>query len=457
MLNVKKEKKRRNQQGKSSSKPSKLKPNSKLKQSDDFGVIVFPAQCHRFVSERGGKSSSNLYCGLFPWKLSPGTRIAPNPWPNSEGMATPVEPPNGVRIQGKHYYSMWQTLFEIDTKYVPIKPIGRGAYGIVCSSVNRETTEKVAIKKIHNAFENRVDALRTLRELKLLRHLLHKNVIALKDVMMPVQRRSFKDVYLVYELMDTDLHQIIKSSQALTNDHCQYFLFQLLRGLKYLHSANILHRDLKPGNLLINANCDLKICDFGLARTSNGKNQFMTEYVVTRWYRAPELLLCCDNYGTSIDVWSVGCIFAELLGRKPIFPGTECLDQLKLIISILGSQREEGLEFIDNSKAKKYIKSLPYSPGTPFSRLYPNADPLAIDLLQKMLVFDPSKRITVTGALEHPYMSLLYDPSSNPPAQVPIDLDIDEELGEEMIREMMWKEMLHYHPEAVAVNGKVHS
>ncbi|XP_056843106.1 mitogen-activated protein kinase 2-like, partial [Raphanus sativus] len=123
--------------------------------------------------------------------------------------------------------------------------------------------------------------------------------------------------------MDTDLHQIIKSSQVLSNDHCQYFLFQildwfyLLRGLKYIHSANILLRDLKPGNLLINANCDLKICDFGLARTSNTKGQFITEYVVTRWYRAPELLLCCDNYGTSIDVWSVGCIFAELLGRKP--------------------------------------------------------------------------------------------------------------------------------------------
>jgi mitogen-activated protein kinase 1/3 len=113
--------------------------------------------------------------------------------------------------QGKHYYTMWQILFEIDTKYVPIKPIGRGAYGIVCSSINRETNEKVAIKKINNVFDNRVDALRTLRELKLLRHLRHENVIALKDIMMPVHRRSFKDVYLVYELMDTDLHQIIKS------------------------------------------------------------------------------------------------------------------------------------------------------------------------------------------------------------------------------------------------------
>ncbi|XP_020251512.1 mitogen-activated protein kinase 4-like [Asparagus officinalis] len=366
-------------------------------------------------------------------------------------MARLVDPPNGMGNRGKHYYMMWQTLFEIDTKYVPIKPIGRGAYGIVCSSINRVTNEKVAIKKINNAFENRVDALRTLRELKLLRHIHHENVIGLKDIMMPANR-CFKDVYLVYDLMDTDLHQIIKSSQALSNDHCQYFLFQLLRGLKYLHSANILHRDLKPGNLLINANCDLKICDFGLARTSSGKDKFMTEYVVTRWYRAPELLLCCDNYGTSIDVWSVGCIFAELLGRKPIFPGTECLNQLKLIVNVLGTVNDADLGFIDNPKARKYIKTLPYTPGIPLPALYPHANPLAVDLLQKMLVFDPSKRISVTEALQHPYMSPLYDPSSDPPAQVPIDLDIDEELGEDMIREMMWREMLFYHPEASSLN-----
>ncbi|KAG9128653.1 hypothetical protein Leryth_025940 [Lithospermum erythrorhizon] len=258
-------------------------------------------------------------------------------------MATPVEPPNGTQILGKHYFSMWQALFEIDTKYVPIKPIGRGAYGIVCSSINRDTNDKVAIKKIHNAFENRIDALRTLRELKLLRHLKHENVIGLKDVMLPIHRTSFKDVYLVYELMDTDLHQIIK---------------------------------------------------------------------------------------------------------KPIFPGTECLNQLKLIINILGSQREEDLEFIDNPKARNYIKSLPYTPGIPLSRLYPHGQPLGIDLLQKMLVFDPSKRISVTDALQHPYMSALYDPNSNPPAQVPIDLDIDEDLDEDTIRETMWSEILHYHPES---------
>lgn len=181
----------------------------------------------------------------------------------------------------------------------------------------------------------------------------------------------------------------------------------------------------------------------------------MTEYAVTRWYRAPELLLCCDNYGTSIDVWSVGCIFAELLGRKPIFPGTECLDQLRLIINILGSQKEQDLEFIDNPKARKYIRTLPYSPGTPFTRIYPNAHPLAVDLLQKMLVFDPTKRISVLEALQHPYMAPLYDPACDPPAQVPINLDIDEDLGEDTIREMMWTEILNYHPEAEVVDMEV--
>ncbi|CAN1814013.1 Mitogen-activated protein kinase 7 [Linum perenne] len=321
---------------------------------------------------------------------------------------------------------MWQTLFEIDTKYVPIKPVGRGAYGIVCSSINRETNEKVAIKKINNVFDNKTDALRTLRELKLLRHVRHhQNVIALKDVMVPAHRLSFRDVYLVYELMDTDLNQIIRSSQALSDDH------------------------LKPGNLLVNANCDLKICDFGLARTTSQANsQFMTEYVVTRWYRAPELLLCCDNYGTSIDVWSVGCIFAEILGRKPIFPGTECLNQLKLIIDILGSQHDANLQFIGNSKARHYIKSLSRSRGVGFSHLYPRADPQAIDLLQRMLVFDPTKRITVDEALRHPYMSGLYDPRRDvPAARACVDLDVDENVGEDVIREMMWDEMILYHHE----------
>ncbi|KAL6007143.1 Cyclin-dependent kinase 7 [Asimina triloba] len=405
-------------------------------------------------------------------------------------MAVMVDPPNGTGVPGKHYYSLWQTLFEVDAKYEPIKPIGRGSYGIVCSSLNKETKEKVAIKKIKEVFQNRVDALRTLRELKLLRHLEHKNIIALKDVMKLVHRSRFKDLYLVYELMDTDLHQIIKyrveevsieliqlvipsskwicSSFIATGDWSKAMFYeaprpptktscicdlQLLQGLQYLHSANILHRDLKPGNILLNSNCDLKICDFGLARTKNDKCQFMTEYVVTRWYRAPELLLSCEKYNTSIDVWSVGCIFAELLGRKPIFPGTECLNQLKLIVEVLGSITEADLEFIDNPKARRYIKSLPKSSGTSFALLYPHASPVAIELLRKMLVFNPSKRICVAEALRHPYVSSLNKEAAEPTAQVlPQDLDIDENIGEARIRELMWEEMLQYHPEAAVAN-----
>ena len=217
-------------------------------------------------------------------------------------------------------------LFEVKKKYVPIKPIGKGGVcGIVCSAKDEKQNTKVAIKKITNAFENVVDAKRTLREIKLLRHLRHENVVPITDCMLPSKEEeyNFNDVHVMYELMDTDLHQIIRSDQPLTDDHCQYFIYQLLRGLKYIHSADVLHRDLKPSNLLLNANCDLKICDFGLARTNTqDKNRdFMTEYVVTRWYRAPELLLSCAEYTVAIDVWSCGCILAELLGRKPLFPG----------------------------------------------------------------------------------------------------------------------------------------
>lgn len=120
----------------------------------------------------------------------------------------------------------------------------------------------------------------------------------------------------------------------------QYFLYQILRGLKYIHSANVIHRDLKPSNLLLNANCDLKICDFGLARLS-AENEFMTEYVVTRWYRAPELLLNSSDYTAAIDVWSVGCIYMELMNRKPLFPGKDQMHQMRLLIEVKKKRKKK--------------------------------------------------------------------------------------------------------------------
>ena len=126
--------------------------------------------------------------------------------------------------------------------------------------------------------------------------------------------------------METDMHRVIYSRQDLTDDHCQYFMYQLLRGCLYIHSSNIIHRDLKPSNLLLNKNCDLKICDFGLARGYEETTTTLTECVVTRWYRAPEVILNASHYTNALDVWSIGCIFAELLGRAPLFPGDDYLD-----------------------------------------------------------------------------------------------------------------------------------
>ncbi|KAG6468958.1 hypothetical protein ZIOFF_073653 [Zingiber officinale] len=186
---------------------------------------------------------------------------------------------------------------------------------------------------------------------------------------------------------------------------------QLLRGLKYLHSANVIHRDLTPENLFVNCvDCKLKIGDFGLARSMIQSGRGMSSYIVTQKYRAPELLVCSNRYDTSIDMWSVGCILAELLGRRPLFSGTDDINQLERIVSVLGVKGDVDINFVDNEHARKNIKSLPHGLGIPLASIYPHANPLAIDLLKKMLVFDPSKRIDVTEALQHPYMASFYDP-----------------------------------------------
>lgn len=348
-------------------------------------------------------------------------------------------------------YSVHGNLFEVTSKYTPpIQPVGSGAYGVVCSATNSETREEVAIKKIGNAFDNRIDAKRTLREIKLLTHLDHENVIRIKDIIRPPEKDKFKDVYIAYELMDTDLHQIICSSQKLTEDHCQYFLYQLLRGLKYIHSANVLHRDLKPSNLLLNANCDLKICDFGLARTTS-ESDYMTEYVVTRWYRAPELLLNCSEYTAAIDIWSVGCILMEIFKREPLFPGRDYVQQLGLIIELLGSPDDSDLGFLRNDNAKKYVKRLPTVPKQSFSDMFPDASPVAIDLAERMLVFDPAKRISVEEALNHPFLSCLHEINEEPTCSSPFVFDFEQEsLSEEEIKDLIWKEALKFNPDNMA-------
>mmetsp|Transcript_22984 Transcript_22984/g.58378 ORF Transcript_22984/g.58378 Transcript_22984/m.58378 type:complete len:371 (+) Transcript_22984:133-1245(+) len=352
---------------------------------------------------------------------------------------------------GKRQYVVKGTTFDVDERYQVKKGVGQGAYGLICAAKDTVSGESVAVKKINNAFEDAVDCKRILRELKLLRHFNHENVLGLRDIMSPPPGKpeTWKDMYLVTELLDTDLHYIIHSKQALTDDHIQYFVYQILRGLKCIHAARVLHRDLKPGNLLVNKNCDLKICDFGLARgvDHDAHQNKLTEYVVTRWYRAPELLVENEDYGEAIDMWSVGCILAEFLGRKALFPGRDYLQQLRLIIDVLGTPTTSDLAIIQNEQAVEYIKSLPKREKASFKKMFPNSNQQAVELLEKMLVFDPSKRVSAAEALAHPYMEALHNVNDEPVAEA-FQFDFEKAGVTELdLKRMIWEQMAHHHPE----------
>uniref|UniRef100_A0A6U1B509 Mitogen-activated protein kinase n=1 Tax=Rhizochromulina marina TaxID=1034831 RepID=A0A6U1B509_9STRA len=330
-----------------------------------------------------------------------------------------------------HEVSVGQESFYVDVRYQNLKPIGGGSYGFVCSAEDTATGERVAIKKIRRVFNDLVDAKRILREIKLLRHFQnHENIITVKDLItVPPNTIDFTDVYIITNLMESDLDRIISSRQPLTDQHFQYFLYQILRGLKYIHSASVLHRDLKPSNLLVNANCDLAICDFGLARGVDQQTQeLLTEYVQTRWYRAPELLCDMANYDSQIDVWSVGCIFAEMLRRKPFFRGESPQHQLETIVSVIGLPGEDLMEKITDEPIRKALYSGAECKPYPFRSYFPrDTNPVALDLLQRMLVFDPRYRCTIDQALEHEYLADLHRQMEEPLCDTPFDFDFEKQ------------------------------
>ena len=269
---------------------------------------------------------------------------------------------------------------------------------------------KVAIKKCNNAFDDVIDGKRILREIKLLQHFRHENVISILDMIPPSNVSKYKDVYMVLSYMESDLHKIIYSRNKLTDQHFQYFTYQILRGLKYIHACGVIHRDLKPSNLLVNSNCDLKICDFGLARSLSWDFE-LTEYVVTRWYRAPEIMCSCQDYDEKIDVWSVGCILAEMVRRKPLFPGDHYISQLNLIFALIGVPKDDtDLECVGNVKALQYIKKLKPQQPKNFKEYFNGASDLCIDFIKGCLQFNPKKRLSVQQALEHPYLKAIHDP-----------------------------------------------
>ncbi|CAM9475090.1 unnamed protein product [Ectocarpus sp. 8 AP-2014] len=417
-----------------------------------------------------------------------------------------------------------------------IRTLGRGSYGEVAQCEDLKAGGLVAIKRVLNVFNSEADAKRIYREMHILRHIRHNEIIHLRDVLMPAAYENFRDLYLVFEFVDTDLYKLIGSPQFLTDEHVKIFLYQMLIGLKYVHSAHVIHRDIKPANVLLNEDCTLKVCDFGLSRVvtqepstdpdppaasvvmsaKSGKlacspmkpsaaiaaatshaaarggegggagseddpppeprrilKRQLTKHVVTRWYRAPELILLQD-YNNAVDMWSLGCILAELLSmqkesfptsqeRNALFPGKSCfplsaekpssysdaLDQLNVIFDVIGTPSREDIQEL--GEVRQYLARLAYKPPLDLRHKYAGASRLALDLLSRMLRFDPSRRITIDEALEHPYLASCRKPEKEVTARVPITMEFEHSTTDKAtLKRLIYEEVLHYHPEEAA-------
>lgn len=327
-------------------------------------------------------------------------------------------------------------VFKISRSYELREMLGQGAYGTVARAIHKPTSTLVAVKKI-SAFSKTLVCLRTIRELQLLNFFANQdNIIGLFDVQRPRDYNSFTEVYLIQEFMPSDLHHVIHTMQLDTR-HIRFIVYQILRGLKVIHSANVIHRDLKPSNILVNYSCQVKICDFGLARIVGSElvdlESNLTEYVATRWYRAPEIMLLQSAYSASVDLWSVGCIMAELFLAYPLFPGKDYKNQLQLIFDFLGTPKDSDLECIKLERAKSYIKLLPNSeppdldlfflkhPRRIHKYGYAPVEASGLHLMRNLLSFNPESRFDSANALKHHYLEEFHDASDEPIAGVVLE------------------------------------
>ncbi|XP_015518064.1 cyclin-dependent kinase 2 [Neodiprion pinetum] len=283
--------------------------------------------------------------------------------------------------------------------FVKIEKIGEGTYGVVYKAKDKLTGKLVALKKIRLETESEGVPSTAIREISLLKELTHPNVVQLLDVV-----HCEKKLYLVFEFLQQDLKKLLDSTKAgLSHSIVKSYLHQLLKGIAFCHVHRVLHRDLKPQNLLIDKEGYIKLADFGLARAFGVPVRTFTHEVVTLWYRAPEILLGTKFYSTAVDVWSLGCIFAEMATRRALFPGDSEIDQLFRIFRTLGTPDETVWPGV--SQLPDYKSMFPRWDARSFNEVVPSFDNDAEDLLSKLLTYDPSKRITARMALSHPYFN----------------------------------------------------
>uniref|UniRef100_A0A667X164 Mitogen-activated protein kinase 4 n=1 Tax=Myripristis murdjan TaxID=586833 RepID=A0A667X164_9TELE len=328
--------------------------------------------------------------------------------------------------------------FDLGGHFVDLRPLGTGVTGLVLSAVDQRTGQRVAVKKL--VMRDTVSVKHALREVKITRRLLHENVVRVHEVLAPYGQPLPRDptllsaIYIVQECMETDLARLLEQG-PLSTGHATLLFYQLLRGLKFIHSANVLHRDLKPANIFINTDqLLLKIGDFGLARIVDphySHKGYLSEGLVTKWYRSPRLLLSPNNYTKAIDMWAAGCILAEMLTGRMLFAGAHELEQMQLILDTVPVLREEDRQ--DLLQVMPSYVNHGWRVKKTLSELLPEVDAMAVDFLERILTFNPVDRLTAKSALSHPFLKQYSCPQDEPVSSYPFR--IEDELEDSLITE----------------------
>lgn len=337
---------------------------------------------------------------------------------------------------------------DVAKRYEVRKKIGRGYYGVVWEVAGRELALEhcFAMKKVLYAFRNHTDAQRTYREVVYLQQLgQHENILKLHDVLVSANDQH---LYIITDLLDSDLSKAMKC-KVLDPVHKILISYQLLRALKYIHSASIMHRDVKPSNILLDASCQAVLADFGWARSSPCAGQDlinpMTEYASTRWYRAPEMLMGSRWYTVAIDIWAFACVVAEMYLEAPLVKGTSTLDMLTKVEEMLGKPPPEDFEMMEAPFALLSRGAMVDGPPhVSLDQIFLEQDELFIDFLKLLLQYNPLKRMTATEALTHPFLGPFHNPDAEPICEhrIEVALPDDESVTASRYRDQIYADIL---------------